>query len=57
MEKVSRLEERILNRFDQHKHDLADMDPVAALGVIGNIELTEIATQVRTRMERVLAAL
>jgi uncharacterized protein (DUF302 family) len=33
------------------------MDPVAALGVIGNTELTEIAAQVRTRMERVLAAL
>jgi uncharacterized protein (DUF302 family) len=32
------------------------MDPVAALGVIGNPELTAIATQVRTRMERVLAA-
>jgi hypothetical protein len=33
------------------------MDPVAALGVIGNTELTEIATQVRARMERVLSAL
>jgi len=33
------------------------MDPVAALGVIGNQELTEIAVQVRSRMERVLAAL
>lgn len=33
------------------------MDPVAALGVIGNAELTEIAGQVRARMERVLAAL
>lgn len=33
------------------------MDPVAALGVIGNAELTEIATQVRCKMERVLGAL
>ena len=33
------------------------MDPVAALGVIGNVELTEIAVQVRAKIERVLAAL
>jgi len=33
------------------------MDPVAALGVIGNASLTEIAAQVRARMERVLASL
>jgi len=33
------------------------MDPVAALGMIGNAELTEIASEVRRKMERVLAAL
>lgn len=33
------------------------MDPVAALGVIGNSELTEIALQVRTKMEHVLTSL
>ncbi len=33
------------------------MDPVAALGMIGNAELTEIAGTVRQKMERVLAAL
>lgn len=33
------------------------MNPVAALGVIGNNELTEIARLVRAKMERVLAAL
>ena len=33
------------------------MDPVAALSVIGNPELTELARTVRDKMERVLAAL
>lgn len=33
------------------------MDPVAALGAIGNAELSEISAQVRVRMERVLAPL
>src|SRR5512142_1239219 len=33
------------------------MDPVAALSVIGNPELTELARNVRGKMERVLAAL
>jgi hypothetical protein len=33
------------------------MDPVATLSVIGNPELTELATTVRGKMERVLAAL
>jgi len=33
------------------------MDPVATLGVIGNTELSDIAAQVRDRMQRVLAAL
>ncbi len=33
------------------------MDPVAALSVIGNPELTELARTVRGKMERVLAAL
>ncbi len=33
------------------------MDPVAALSVIGNSELTELARTVRGKMERVLAAL
>ena len=32
-------------------------DPVAPLGVIGNVELSEISAQVRVRMERVLAPL
>jgi uncharacterized protein (DUF302 family) len=42
---------------DDVKTAVVVMDPVAALGVIGNPELTEIASQVRARMERVLAAL
>ncbi len=33
------------------------MDPVAALSVIGNRELTELVRTVRGKMERVLAAL
>ncbi len=33
------------------------MDPVAALGIIGNAELTDVAATVRQKMERVLAAL
>lgn len=33
------------------------MDPVAALGVVGNPELTELARTVRSKMERVLGAL
>ncbi|WP_298439438.1 DUF302 domain-containing protein [Geobacter sp.] len=33
------------------------MDPVAALGLIGNPELTELAGVVRQKLERVLAAL
>lgn len=33
------------------------MDPVAALGMVGNAELTEVAAAVRRKMERVLAAL
>lgn len=31
------------------------MDPVAALGLIGNPEVTELATTVRQKLERVLA--
>ncbi len=42
---------------DDGKSVVMAMDPVAALGVIGNNELTEIARQVRAKMERVLAAL
>lgn len=42
---------------DDGKTVVMVMDPVAALGVIGNSGLTEIAAQVRARMERVLAAL
>lgn len=33
------------------------MDPVAALGVIGNSDLTGLAATVRKKMERMLAAL
>ena len=47
----------VVYRDDDDKTVVMVMDPVAALGVIGNAELTEIAAQVRTRMERVLAAL
>lgn len=42
---------------DDGKTVVMVMDPVAALGVIGNAELIEIAEQVRARMDRVLAAL
>jgi uncharacterized protein (DUF302 family) len=47
----------VVYRDDDGKTVVMAMDPVAALGVIGNAELSEIAAQVRTRMERVLAAL
>lgn len=47
----------VVYRDDDGKTVVMVMDPVAALGVIGNAELTEIATQVRARMERVLAAI
>ena len=42
---------------DDGKTVVVIMDPVATLGVIGNAELSEIAAQVRAKMERVLAAL
>ncbi len=47
----------VVYRDDADKTVVMIMDPVAALGVIGNPELSEIAGQVRARMERVLAAL
>lgn len=47
----------VVYRGDEGNTVVMVMDPVAALGVIGNAELTEIAAQVRSRMERVLAAL
>ncbi|HAJ28450.1 MAG TPA: hypothetical protein DCG53_14625 [Syntrophus sp. (in: bacteria)] len=47
----------VVYRDDDNKTVVMVMDPVAALGVIGNVGLTEIAAQVRVRMERVLAAL
>ena len=47
----------VVYRDDDAKTVVMVMDPVAALGVIGNTELTEIAAQVRARMKRVLAAL
>ena len=47
----------IVYRDDDDKTVVMIMDPVAALGVIGNAALTEIAAQVRGKMERVLAAL
>jgi uncharacterized protein (DUF302 family) len=46
----------VVYRDDDAKTVVMVMDPVAALGVIGNSELTEIAAQVRAKMERVLAA-
>lgn len=47
----------VVYRDDDGKTVVMVMDPVAALGVIDNAELTEIAAQVRVRMEHVLAAL
>ena len=47
----------VVYRDDDDKTVVMVMDPVAALVVIGNAELTEIAVQVRARMERVLAAI
>ena len=47
----------VVYRDDDGKTVVMVMDPVAALGVIGNSGLTEIADQVRARMERVLNAL
>ena len=47
----------VVYRDDDDKTVVMVMDPVAALGVIGNAGLTEIAAQVRDRMKRVLAAL
>ena len=45
----------VVYRGDSGKTVVMVMDPVAALGVIGNSELTEIATLVRAKMERVLS--
>lgn len=47
----------VVYQDDDGKTVVMAMDPVAALGVIGNAELTKIAAQVRVRMKRVLAAL
>ena len=47
----------VVYRDDDGETVVMVMDPVAALGVIGNVGLTEIAAQVRARMERVLNAL
>lgn len=47
----------VVYRDDDGRTVVMAMDPVAALGVIGNVELTEIAAQVRARLERVLASL
>jgi uncharacterized protein (DUF302 family) len=47
----------VVYQDDHGKTVVMIMDPVAALGVIGNAELSEIAAQVRAKMERVLAAL
>ena len=44
-----------LFRDDSGKTVVMVMDPVAALGVIGNAELTEIAAMVRAKMELVLS--
>ena len=46
----------VVYRDDSGKAVVMVMDPVAALGVIGNAELTEIAAQVKVKLERVLAA-
>lgn len=37
--------------------EVSAMDPVGAMGMIGNPALTEIATDVKARLERVLAGL
>jgi uncharacterized protein (DUF302 family) len=42
---------------DDGKTAVMVMDPVAALSMIGNPEITEIAKQVAEKMQRVLAAL
>lgn len=42
---------------DDGKTVVMVMDPVAALGIVGNAELTDVAATVRQKMERVLAAL
>lgn len=42
---------------DDGKTAVMIMDPVAALSVIGNPELTELAGRVKEKMERVLSAL
>jgi uncharacterized protein (DUF302 family) len=47
----------VVYRNDAEQTVVMVMDPVAALGVIGNNELTTLAGQVKAKMERVLAAL
>jgi uncharacterized protein (DUF302 family) len=42
---------------DNGKTVVMVMDPVAALGIVDNAKLGEVAAQVRARMERVLDAL
>ncbi|MDD2852036.1 MAG: DUF302 domain-containing protein [Desulfuromonadaceae bacterium] len=47
----------VVYRDDDGKTVVMAMDPVAALGVIGNPKLTETTKMVRAKRERVLAAL
>jgi len=47
----------VIYRGDDQVTVVMVMDPVAALGIIGNKELTEIAVTVRQKMQRMLAAL
>ena len=47
----------VIYRSDDQLTVVMVMDPVAALGIIGNAELTEIAGTVRNKMQRMLAAL
>ncbi len=47
----------VVYRDDNGKTVVMVMDPVAALGIIDNAKLGEVAAQVRARMERVVDAL
>jgi len=47
----------VVYRGDNGNTVVMAMDPVAALGVIGNAALTDISTQVKAKMERVLVSL
>ena len=47
----------VVQEHDDGKVEVAAMDPLGAMEAIGNPALTELATEVRKRLDRILTAL